>query len=270
MGRKALGKGLQALIPEAEEEGTVKISINRIYHSPFQPRSKIDNETIKELTLSIKEKGILQPLLVRKVGEKYELVYGHRRFEAAKKAGLTEIPVVIRELSDREVLEISIIENVQREDLNPLDEAKAYQKLAKEFGLTQEEIAKRVGKERSTITNKLRLLKLPKQIQDALGRGKITEGHARAILALKSEKKMLEELEKILKEKSPVRTVEKRVKEKPYRLRHIESELMNIFHTKVSIAKSKKKGKIEIVFYSEEDLERILNLLRRIEDERDS
>ncbi len=255
MGRKVLGRGLEALIPQGNE---TLIPINKIIHSPLQPRREIKEESLKELVASIKEKGVLQPVLVRKSGDNYELVYGHRRFEAARKAGLNEIPAIIRELTDREVLEIAIIENIQREDLNPIDEALAYKKLVSEFGLTQEEIAEKVGKDRSTISNKLRLLNLPQKVQDALKNGLITEGHARPLLSMKDEKKILVELENIINKKEPVRNVEKKTKIIPPEIIEYEENLYEYLGTKVNISFSKKKGKIEIYFYSKEDLERII------------
>lgn len=255
MGKKVLGRGLEALIPQGNE---TLIPINKIIHSPLQPRTKIDEESLKELVASIKEKGVLQPVLVRKNGENFELVYGHRRFEAAKRAGLNDIPAIIKELSDREVIEIAIIENIQREDLNPIDEALAYKKLIKEFGLSQEEIAERVGKNRSTITNKLRLLNLPEKVQDALRNKLITEGHARPLLSMKDEKKILKELDNIIKKKETVRNVEKKTREIPPEIIEYEENLFEYLGTKVSISFSKKKGKIEIYFYSADDLDRIV------------
>lgn len=255
MGKKVLGRGLEALIPQGNE---TFIPINKIIHSPLQPRTMIDEESLKELVLSIKEKGVLQPVLVRKNGEIYELVYGHRRLEAAKRAGLNEIPAIIKELTDREVVEIAIIENVQREDLNPIDEAMAYKRLIKEFGLSQEEIAERVGKNRSTIANKLRLLNLPQRVQDALRNNMITEGHARPLLSMKDEKRILKELENIIRKKEPVRSVEKKTRNIPPEIIEYEEKLFEFLNTKVNVIFSKKKGKIEIYFYSESDLERII------------
>uniref|UniRef100_A0A7C4YD08 ParB/RepB/Spo0J family partition protein n=1 Tax=candidate division WOR-3 bacterium TaxID=2052148 RepID=A0A7C4YD08_UNCW3 len=255
MGKKVLGRGLEALIPQGNE---TLIPLNKIIHSPLQPRSNIDEESLKELTASIKEKGVLQPVLVRRNGENYELVYGHRRFEAAKRAGLNEIPAIVKELSDREVIEIAIIENIQREDLNPIDEAIAYKKLIEEFGLSHEEIAERVGKNRSTISNKLRLLNLPQKVQDALKNNLITEGHARPLLSMKNEEKILKELENIIKKKEPVRNVEKKTKRIPPEIIEYEEKLFEFLGTKVNLHFSKKKGKIEIFFYSIEDLERII------------
>jgi ParB family chromosome partitioning protein len=265
MARRALGKGFNALIPTVEED---KVPIEKVFHSPLQPRKRINEEDLKELVASIKQNGILQPVLLRKVDEnKYELVYGHRRFEAAKRANLKEIPAVFRRLSDREVLEIAIIENIQREDLNPIEEADAYYKLNVEFDLTQEEIAERVGKARTTITNKMRLLSLPREVQRALSENKITEGHARALLAFKDKNRILKELQIIIKGEKTVREAEKasRVKKKRQasaRYEGLREELMHLFNTDVRIETGKKKNKLVIEFYSDQDLERIYNIIK--------
>ncbi len=262
MGRKALGRGLEALIP-GEAERIENIPVDEIFHSPYQPRMKFSEEKLNELAQSIKEQGIIQPLLVRKSKKGFELVYGHRRFEAAKRAGFEIVPAVVKELSDRELLEIGLIENVQREDLNPVEEAQAYRRLNTEFGLTQEEIASRVGKNRSTITNIMRLLSLPDEVLTALSEGKITEGHARALLSFKDKFIIKREFKKILKEKKTVRAVESRTKKVEPHIIHLQDELSTIFGTRVKIMKGKKKGKIEIEFYSDEELERILEILKR-------
>lgn len=266
MARRALGKGFNALIPTVEED---KVPIEKVFHSPLQPRKRINEEDLKELVSSIKQNGILQPVLLRKVDEnKYELVYGHRRFEAAKRAKLKEIPAVFRRLSDREVLEIAIIENIQREDLNPIEEADAYYKLNVEFDLTQEEIAERVGKARTTITNKMRLLSLPKEVQRALSENKITEGHARALLAFEDKSRILKELQNIIKGEKTVREAEKasRVKKRKRqpspKYESLREELMHLFGTEVRIESGKKKNKLIIEFYSDQDLERIYNIIK--------
>lgn len=266
MGRQALGRGFDALIPGVDED---RIRIDKIFHSPLQPRQEINEEELEGLVSSIKNNGILQPVLVRKSQDKYELVYGHRRFEAAKRANLKEIPAVIKELSDREVLEIAIIENIQREDLNPLDEANAYYKLSEEFNLTQEEIATRVGKSRSTITNKLRLLSLPDEVKKALIKKTITEGHARALLALSDREKILKELQNIIEGSKTVRQVErigskrrKIQKELPLKYQNLVEELIDLLKTDVKIALGKKRNKLTIEFYSDEDLERIYSIIK--------
>lgn len=267
MARRALGKGFNALIPSVEED---KVPIAKVFHSPLQPRKKINEEDLKDLVASIKQNGILQPVLLRKVEEnKYELVYGHRRFEAAKRAGLKEIPAVFRRLSDREVLEIAIIENIQREDLNPMEEANAYYNLNVEFDLTQEEIAQRIGKARTTITNKMRLLSLPKEVQQALSENKITEGHARALLGFKDKGRILKELKSIISGDKTVREAEKasRVKKKKRqisaRYEDLREELMHLFGTEVRVETGKKRNKLIIEFYSDQDLERIYNIIVR-------
>jgi ParB family chromosome partitioning protein len=269
MARRALGKGFDALIPNVGED---KIPIGEVIHSPLQPRKKINEEDLKELTASIRQNGVLQPVLLRRVENgKSELVYGHRRFEAAKRAGLKEIPAIFRKLSDREVLEIAIIENVQREDLNPIEEAEAYYNLSAEFNLTQEEIAERVGKARTTVTNKMRLLSLPKKVKKALSENKITEGHARALLGLKDERKILIEFDQIIKGKKTVRETEKasgrkkKGSEVPLKYRDLREDLMHFLGTEVKIKTGKKKNQLMIEFYSDEDLERISNLIKRKE-----
>lgn len=267
MGRQALGRGFDALIPKTSED---KIPLDKIFHSPLQPRQEMNEEALKGLVSSIKDKGVLQPVLVRSADEGYELVYGHRRFEAAKRANLTEIPAVIKSLSDREVLELAIIENIQREDLNPLEEANAYQKLNTKFNLTQEEIALRVGKARSTITNKMRLLSLPNEVKKALLKGKITEGHARALLTLPDEDKIIEELKKIINgsktvrevEKATLRVSERKKKELPLKYQSLREELIELFNTEVKINLGKKRNRLIIEFYSDEDLERIYDIIR--------
>lgn len=268
MGRQALGRGFDALIPTTDED---RIPLDKIFHSPLQPRQEINEEELEGLVSSIKNNGVLQPVLVRRADDKYELVYGHRRFEAAKRANLTEIPAVIRSLSDREVLEIAIIENVQREDLSPMDEANAYYKLNTEFNLTQEDIAERVGKSRSTITNKMRLLSLPEKVKDALTHGKITEGHARALLALNNQDRIIEELKNIIEGSKTVRQVErvtsrdslrkKGKKELPLKYQSLIEELIDLFKTKVKITLGKKRNKLTIEFYSDEDLKHIYNII---------
>jgi len=267
MARRALGKGFNALIPSVDED---KVPIAKIFHSSLQPRKEIKDEELEGLVASIKQNGILQPVLLRKVDEdKYELVYGHRRFEAAKRANLKEIPAVFRRLSDREVLEIAIIENIQREDLNPIEEANAYYNLNVEFNLTQEEIAERVGKARATVANKMRLLSLPEEAKQALLDNKITEGHARALLSLGEKSRILKELTKIIEGEKTVREVEKAsakkksVKQIPLKYKDLQEELRHLFNTEVRVETGKKKNKLIVEFYSDQDLERIYNIIVR-------
>jgi len=276
MQRIALGKGLEALLPEVKTEGeSIKeIKISEIKSSRYQPRRYFDAEKQKELADSIREKGIVQPILVRPYKDGYELIAGERRLQAAKAVGLERIPALVKDVIDSEALEIALIENIQREDLNPIEEAEAYQRLIKEFNLTQESLAREVGKDRSSVTNTLRLLKLPLKIQEQVSIGVISMGHARAILSLESEIDQLETCEKIIKKGLSVREVEgliKRmkkesvshetstIKEPDVLLIACEEDLMQALGTKVRIKEDTKgKGKIEIEFYSHADLDRIM------------
>ena len=267
--RNGLGRGLDALLPKAEK-GLEQVSLADLKVSEYQPRKYIDPEAIAELAASIAEKGVLQPLLVRKVESGYEIVAGERRFRAAKKAGLSTVPVVIKELNDQETLEIAIIENLQREDLNPIEEALAYEKL-KEFGLNQEAIAKAVGKSRSAIANTVRLLKLPPNALEALRTNLITAGHARAILAQPDEDKDWAFTE-IVKNELNVRQAESldrktATKSKARgksasdgRFEQLETDLARHVGTKVKI-KGGSKGRLELHYHSSDELERILELL---------
>ncbi|MEW6685645.1 MAG: ParB/RepB/Spo0J family partition protein [Candidatus Edwardsbacteria bacterium] len=279
--KRGLGKGLQALIPQkiaAEEkrEGILSLKLSRILPNRFQPRVKIKPESLKELTHSIKEKGILEPLLVRQTDSGYELIAGERRLEAAKLAGLKEVPTLVLKASEEEALELSLIENLQRENLNPLEEAKAYQRLSQEFNLTQAQIAERVGKERSTIANSLRLLSLPVEIQRLLEEEKITAGHARTILSLTERRDQLELGQRIAQRGLSVREAEEwtkrkaegrrqkaegRIKKDPH-ITLVEESLQRVLGTKVRLYPKGKRGRIEIEYYSPEDLERLLNILK--------
>ncbi len=274
MAKKALGRGLDALFPKRDEEdlqGVTNVAISSIHPNPYQPRDDYSDSEILTLVDSIKQKGVIQPIVVRKSGKAYELVCGERRFRAARKAGLKRIPVVVKDLIDREVLEVALIENLQRKDLNPIEEAKAYNRLAKEFSLTQSNIAKLVGKQRSTVTNRIRLLNLPKTIQSMIMQGVISEGHARAILAVGDESKMLFIANQIKRQGLSVRDTEKLTQNKQRRIKKnikkdsftIEAErlLREKFGTKCSILKKGKAGKITIEFYSSEDLVRIFDVL---------
>ncbi|HUF17970.1 MAG TPA: ParB/RepB/Spo0J family partition protein, partial [Thermoanaerobaculia bacterium] len=191
--KKVLGRGLGALIPQKQEStssGLAEVSIEKITANPYQPRKTFNEASIEELARSVREHGIVQPLLVTRQGDKFRLIAGERRFRAAKKAGLTTVPVVIKELAQEgDLLQIALIENIQREDLNPMEEAVAYEQLHQEFGLTQEEISKKVGKERSTVANFLRLLRLPEKVKKRVAAGELSMGHARALLAVDSAKK---------------------------------------------------------------------------------
>ncbi|MDD5688110.1 MAG: ParB/RepB/Spo0J family partition protein [Elusimicrobia bacterium] len=280
--RKALGKGLEALIPEignalssstsAEGEGTLKIPVNKIKPNRYQAREKFDEAGLKNLADSIMEHGLAQPIIVsakRKDGT-YELVAGERRWRASMLAGLSEIPAIIKTLSEKESFVLSLIENLQRKDLNPVEEAKGYKRLMAEFNLTQEDLAKTLGKSRSTVANIIRLLSLPKQIQDAISEGKITEGHARAIASIDDPLKQRLLLEKIIAQQLTVRDVEKisqkskkSTLKKDANITTVEEDLQKILGTKVEIKYRGKKGKIIISCYSLEDLNRIVNILHQ-------
>ena len=281
---RGLGKGINALFPgeslskagKAEQAETVeKVHVKSIKPNPYQPRKVFDEVAIKELSDSIKEHGILQPIIVRKTGMTYEIVVGERRFRAAKLAGLEEIPAVVRELTDEETMELAILENLQREDLTPIEEAEAYHNLMENLKLTQEQLAFRLGKSRSHIANHVRLLSLPKKIRDTISEGKLSMGHGRTLLGLRTKEQMKAVAERVLKEGLNVRQLERLVqtinenvpretKKKEIEdlfLVERESTLRDYFGTNVTIKKSKNKGKIEIEFFSEDDLERILDLL---------
>lgn len=264
---------------EPGKEFFLKLSV--IEPNRDQPRKNFDEELLMELADSIKRFGVLQPLLVQKRGDYYEIIAGERRWRAAKIAGLKEIPVVVREYNKQESMEIALIENVQREDLNPIEEALAYQQLIQEFGLKQEEIAARVSKNRATITNSMRLLKLDSRVQDMLVKTEISSGHARAILAIEDKNTQFQVAEKVVKDRLSVREVEKIVKllskpikEKPVQdmdrnlefiFQNLEDRMKTAMGTKVSInKKDKNKGRIEIEYYSEAELERIVELIESI------
>jgi ParB family chromosome partitioning protein len=279
--RMALGKGLGALLPElgqAEPKALFYCGIEEIIPSRSQPRKHFDESKIQELAESIKEKGILEPLIVRRTGQGYELIVGERRWRAAQKAGLKEVPVLIKEVEEREVLEISLIENLQREDLNPIEAAEAFKHLIEEFSISQEDLSKRLGKDRTTITNTLRLLKLPLEVRNQLLQNRITSGHARAILSLESKEKQKELCALIIKKGLSVREAEvivKRWSERPKKsitpirkrgdlesqLSSLQDSLRKYLGTKVLITQKEKRGKIEIEYYSHEDLERIVEAI---------
>lgn len=280
MKRVALGKGIKALIPEISQEESrtkkevLELEVEKVRTNPLQPRGSFNPDKLEELADSIKEKGIIQPIIVRKIDEGYEIVAGERRLIAAKKLGLSLIPAILTEnLSKEGSLELSIIENIQREDLNPVDEAKGYKRLMDEFGLTQEDISKKVGKDRSTVSNTLRLLNLPKEIQKNIVEGKLTEGHARALLSLSTDEQRIAFSNEIINKRLSVREVEekvygkkkiraKRLKRVYPQLQFIEDKLKQHLGTSVKLVKGKKKGKILIEFYSDNDLNRILELLQ--------
>ena len=279
--RMALGKGLGALLPEFEQ-GELKTllycGIEEIVPNRSQPRKHFDESRLQELSESIKEKGILEPLIVRRIEQGYELIVGERRWRAAQKAGLKEVPVLVKEAEGREALELSLIENLQRENLNPIEEADAFKRLAEEFNITQGELATRLGKDRTTITNALRLLKLPVEVRNQLLQNRITSGHARAILSLETKEKQKELCSLIIQKGLSVREAEaiaKRWSEKPKKkglsdrrrgelesqLNSLQDSLRQYLGTKVRITPKGKRGKIEIEYYSNEDLERIIETI---------
>lgn len=279
MERKVLGRGLNALIPQAPVDSREKVQTLRtdqIFSSRFQPRLTFSQVKIEELANSIREQGVIQPILVRAVDlDKYELIAGERRLRAVKHLGHTEIPAIVRRVADADVLEMAIIENIQREELNALEEAKAYRRLAQEFGHSNDHIANRVGKDNSTISNLLRLLNLPEKIQEFLSQNMISYGHARALLAFREEGRQMDVCERIMKQGLSVRQVEQlttlarkpssrpsKKKEKDVYIKSIEDKLQQILGTKVRIQHGIKRGKIEIEYYSLEDLNRVLDILK--------
>jgi ParB family chromosome partitioning protein len=275
---KGLGKGINAIFPGEsinQMETVEKVSVNQIKVNPFQPRKIFDETALAELSESIKEHGVLQPIILRKKGKLFEIVVGERRFRASKAAGLREIPAVIRGFSDQQMMEIAILENLQREDLTPIEEADAYQNLMENLSLTQEQLAFRLGKSRPHIANHIRLLSLPEVVREKISSNKISMGHGRALLGLKQKKLIPTISDKVIKESLNVRQLEalvQRMNENVSRetskttnkdifIVEKESQLREYFGTTVSIKKTKNKGKIEIEFFSEDDLERILELL---------
>ncbi|AEH22700.1 parB-like partition protein [Thermodesulfobacterium geofontis OPF15] len=278
MKKKALGKGLSELIPEIEESPIKYIPIDNILYSPFQPRIQFkEDEDFEELVKSIKERGILQPILVRKKGEDlYECVAGERRLKAAKKAGLKEVPAVIKNFTDEEVLLIALIENLQRKNLNPLEEALGYKNLIEKFGYTQEEIAEKVGKDRATVANLLRLLKLPSIIQEDLLEERLTVGHAKALLALDEEEKQIYVRNLILKKGLSVRETEKLVgrlqkgeisqkkKELDPDLVSLSEELSKIVGIPVQVVTKKKKTYFIFEFNELEKAENFIEKLKKV------
>jgi ParB family chromosome partitioning protein len=276
MAKRALGKGLEALIPtlsvEEEKERVVLIPVEKIQLSPNQPREKLNIQKLKELISSIQEKGVIQPILVRKVNSGYELISGQRRVEASKKLGYQNIPAIVKEVPEEEALELALIENIQREELNPIDEAKAYKVLLEKFKLTQEEIARRVGKDRTTITNTLRLLNLPEVVQENVSRETISPGHARALLRLTQPHQQILLMNRIIREGLSVRKTENIVKrglkerakkqtEETEFISPLEEKLRDFFKTKVKIVQKRGKGELRIEFYSYQELERLLHLI---------
>ncbi|MEO8033854.1 MAG: ParB/RepB/Spo0J family partition protein [Acidobacteriota bacterium] len=283
--KKVLGRGLGALIPQREKaepvgaaqpsSGALEVPIGQISPNPLQPRKTFNDSSIEELARSVREHGIIQPLVVTRTAEnRYKLIAGERRYRAAQKAGLATVPIVVKEeLAEGDALQVALIENIQREDLNPIEEALAYHQLHEDFGLTQEEIAKRVGKERSTVANFLRLMKLPDPVKKLLASGQLSMGHARALLAVDSARKQEQLAERVVKrnlnvrqtemlaaESSPNKAVEKK-EEKDVFTRDAEEKLQRSLRTKVEIDRKRRGGIIHIRFASEDDLIRIFDEL---------
>ena len=279
MHRKALGRGLDALIPgagstavaEPVPAGVREIPTADIGTNPFQPRTRFDDASLQELADSIKATGVLQPVLVRPDRDGYELVAGERRLKAARLAGLEKIPAIVKEVTDREMMELALIENVQREDLNPIDEANAYQMLIEKIGLTHDQISERVGKQRSSITNSLRLLALPPEVREMVSRGTLTAGHARALLPIEGAGDQLAAARYVHAKGFSVRRTEAFVKRKLRRqhsrpktvarlegIGEWETRLQRTFATHVAITTGPKGGKVEFEYYGQEDLERLL------------
>jgi ParB family chromosome partitioning protein len=280
--KKVLGRGLGALIPQRQEAqpdphatpGLAEIPISQIQPNPYQPRKTFNEASIDELARSVRQHGIVQPLVVTRAGDKYKLIAGERRFRAAQKAGLKTVPALIKEMmQESDALQIALIENIQREDLNPIEEALAYHQLHDDFQLTQEEISKRVGKERSTVANFLRLLKLPDPVKKLLASGQLSMGHARALLAIESPKKQeqladrvvrknlnVRQTEMLASESSP-KTAEKKEKEKDVFTRDAEDKLQRTLRTKVEIDRRRRGGVINIRYGSEDELIRLVDEL---------
>ena len=275
--KKVLGRGLGALIPQRESSGLsaglAQIPIEQISPNPYQPRKAFNESSIEELARSVREHGIVQPIVVTRSGDqRYRLIAGERRFRAAQRAGLRSVPAVVKELlQESDALQIALIENIQREDLNPVEEAVAYHQLHQEFGLTQEEISRRVGKERSTVANFLRLLKLPETVKKLLASGRLSMGHARALLALDSARKQEQLAERVVQRNLNVRQTEllasntspkaakKSQKDKDVFTRDAEEKLTRVLRTKVEIDRKRRGGVIHIRFTSEDDLIRIFD-----------
>lgn len=274
--KHGLGKGLDALFDMNEDEkGATTIDIDSILRDPTQPRKHFDKEDLDSLAQSIIQNGIIQPIIVRQTNMGYVIVAGERRFRAAKQAGLSEIPIIVKDLTDLQVLEISLVENIQREDLNSIEEANAYSRLSNEFGMTQEKIAESIGKSRVAITNKLRLLGLSEYIQNLIINGKLTEGHGRALLAIEDLEKRREIADEIVAKGLNVREVEKLSKKKPKKAKEqepveyeeeflrVENDLAKKLGTKVNITRNLEKGKITIEYYSMDGLNRIIDIIKK-------
>ena len=292
--KTGLGRGLNTLIPSAPVKDTesekilkkeeqikseIMVPILKAEPNPNQPRRQFDDDSLQELADSVKQYGILQPLIVKKHDKFYEIIAGERRWRAAKLAGLKEVPVLIRDYAENEIVEIALIENIQREDLNPIEEALAYKRLMEEFSLKQDQVAAKVSKSRAAITNSLRLLKLDQRVQNLLSEEMITTGHARALLAIEDPDQQYETAMKVFDEKLSVREIEKLVKQmskkkketpkeenkvQEFLFANIEESLKQALGSKVNIKNRNNKGKIEIEYYSKEELDRLVDMLRTL------
>jgi len=281
MKRKALGKGLSALLPDPEPaaapaaaEPTSEAPVASLEPNPFQPRSAMDPTRLAELSASIRESGIVQPILVRRHGERYQIIAGERRWRAAQQAGLATVPIVVREVADDRLLELALVENIQRQELSPLEEAQAFHRLQEELRLTQEEVARKVGRDRTTVTNTLRLLRLPREVRDLLNTGGLDAGHGRALLALEKAEEQTALAREAARKVLSVREVERRVallraprtKAAPTRdanTRAAEERLRAALGTRVQIARRGRGGQLRIAFATEAELNRLYELLVR-------
>ena len=275
--KKGLGRGLDILLPETDEpQGAMEIALSDIDPNPEQPRREFDKAALEQLAESIRQSGILQPLLVTREGQRYRIVAGERRYRAARLAGLHTVPCLVRDLAEHEKMEAALIENLQREDLNPIEEALSYKALLDDFSLTQEQVSEQVGKSRSAIANSIRLLSLPQKVREMLEAGTLSSGHARAILSVNNEDAKLLLAEKIVENALSVRQAEQLAKtlnapkkepkkttvtQLDLQLGEIQKRMSDILGTKVKILNGAKKGKIEIEYYSANDLERLLRIL---------
>ena len=287
MSKRALGRGIDALIQQVDDDTTsdhkdvTTVPLRNIQPNPYQPRTEFDEERLSELAESIKQQGVIQPLIVEKDRDIYTIIAGERRFRAARMAGLSEVPVILRKFTDDEKLEIALIENIQREDLNPIEEAKAYRKLMERNNLSQDSLAKKIGKKRSTVANSVRLLKLPEDMQESIVNGELSSGHARAILSVINPADQRILYNRIINEHLSVREAERQAagfnkgmrsseKERdknsqprivPPEVQEIEQRFLDKLGTKVSLKGNMQKGRIEITYYSKEDLERVYDII---------
>ncbi|MCJ7564522.1 MAG: ParB/RepB/Spo0J family partition protein [Candidatus Aminicenantes bacterium] len=276
--KKALGKGIKAFIPEEygilKEESYTELEVDELRPSPLQPRMRFDEKGIEELAQSIRKAGVLQPIIVIPEGEQFRILIGERRWRAAQKAGLRKVPVLIRNIPKEQQLEVSLVENLQREELNPIEIARAYERLTEELGYTQEEVGEKVGKDRASVANFLRLLKLPSEIQESIQDGKISMGHAKILLSVEDSKAQLDLVKRIVQKGLSVRATENLVAKfnkqlSPSRKRNpdpnleaVQEELLRALGTKVAISGNQKKGIINIFYYSLDELNRISEFIK--------